>query len=122
VGVRSANTMAPTATIAARTTVARLSVMIVSAERNCRGSTATTAPASSPAVFPKSRHPTSAVAATASRLTTACTGLIAHSLFVSHKIGTRNAGYPGVRTYMGAGSSGERLKRPLSMSAQAGSR
>jgi hypothetical protein len=105
-----------------RTTVARLSVMIVPAERNCSGSTATTAPASSPTVLPKSRHPTSAVAATASRLTTAWIGLIAHSLSVSHRIGTRNAGYPGVRTYMGVGSPGDRPKRPLSSSAQAGSR
>jgi hypothetical protein len=121
-GRRSANTIAPVATIAVRTIVARLSVMIVPADRNCSGSSATTTPATSPAVFPTRRHPTSTVNATASRLTTAWIGLIAHSLPVSHRIGTRSAGYPGVRTYMGGESSGDRLKRPDSRSARAGPR
>jgi hypothetical protein len=119
---RCPGSTAPTATIAVRTTVATLSVMMVPAEKNCSGSSATTAPAASPAVLPKSLHPTTTVMATAARLTIALIGLMAHSLSVNQRIGARKVRYPGVRTYIGDGSAGERLNRPVSTSALAGSR
>jgi hypothetical protein len=91
-GGLAANTSTPTAAIAAIASDATPSVRIVPAAMNCNGSSITSAPATSPAIKPMSRHPTSTIVITVNTLRVAWIGLIAHSLSVTHRMAPRNAG------------------------------
>ena len=87
-----ANTRTPTTAIATIVMDATPSVRIVPDAMNCSGSRTKIVPATSPALRPTSRRPTSTIATTASALKAAWIGLIAHSLSVIHRIAARNAG------------------------------